>query len=274
MVVVVAGCSGGSDHATTPGTAAPSVPATRPPAPSGELALRIQAGGGIAASPTDVVGRVPQVTVLSDGRVFLAPERQGGDIRTGRVNTSTVRNLLRQASDAGVGSNGLDLGHPTVADGPTTTITVAASGGTASTSVYALGIGEGGLTSRQQADRRKLSDFVKQVRDTVAGTATDTYEPSSVAVLTSEANGSTHGSGTTQAHDQVWPLARPLGSGAPLPHAYRLRCFVVHGGDARKVLHAADHAEPSELWTDGHSRYQVTVRPLLPDEHTCADLVH
>lgn len=271
VTVIVASCSGGSNHATTRGTSPPSVP--RSP---GDLAVSIISGGGIVAYQTDVLGRVPQVTILADGRVFRSPEREGGDIRAGRLSTATVRNLLRQARDAGVGRSDLDLGRPLIADGPTTTITIGASGGTASTSVYALGIGEGGLTSTERANRRRLSDFVRQVRDTVAGTTHNTYEPSSVVVLTSEANRSTDRSGTTEAQprDEMWPLERPLGSGDPLPHGYRVRCFVVHGADTRKVLDQARDAHRNDTWTDGHGRYHVMVRPLLPNEHTCADLVH
>jgi hypothetical protein len=46
----------------------------------------------------------------------------------------------------------------------------------------------------------------------------------------------------------------------------------VTGDEAKAVLAAAAKANSLTPWTSGGKTWRVGLRPLLPDEHTCADL--
>jgi len=47
----------------------------------------------------------------------------------------------------------------------------------------------------------------------------------------------------------------------------------VAGADVAAVADAAATADAHSAWTSGGQRWLVSVRPLLPDETSCADLI-
>jgi hypothetical protein len=51
-----------------------------------------------------------------------------------------------------------------------------------------------------------------------------------------------------------------------------LGCVVATGDQARAVLAAAGTADATTPWVTPDGRWSVLLRPLLPDETSCADL--
>ena len=68
------------------------------------------------------------------------------------------------------------------------------------------------------------------------------------------------------AQDTTDPRRWPLGT---LPTA---PCTVLRGDTAARLAAAAASAPQSTPWTDTHHTAPLQLRPLLPDEHSCADL--
>ena len=70
-----------------------------------------------------------------------------------------------------------------------------------------------------------------------------------------------------------WPLAQPLSAFDPpenLPAAQTgLVCGVVSGEEADALVAAAQDANALTPWVSKEQRYQVSFRPLLPDEAGC-----
>ena len=70
---------------------------------------------------------------------------------------------------------------------------------------------------------------------------------------------------------RTWP--GPELPGRPLPGRDAVGCTVVTGAGADRIRAAARDANVATPWTWNHRRWQVILRPLLPDESTCADLL-
>jgi hypothetical protein len=66
-----------------------------------------------------------------------------------------------------------------------------------------------------------------------------------------------------------WPGPSLATFGAPNASQAGLRCGVVDGSDAVAVLHAAAGANELTPWTSDGRRYELVLRPLLPDESGC-----
>src|SRR4051812_27728701 len=151
---------------------APAAPPGSPAAPvtnADDLVLRAESYGGFV--PADLtVGRLPEGSVYSDGRVItnrpvpaIYPAPALPNIQQQMISEAQVKQLLQQAQAAGV-RNGVDFGHPNVADAPTTRITVVTTQGRQSVAVEALQQSrpdDPQLTQAQRDARAKLAGFVK-----------------------------------------------------------------------------------------------------------------
>jgi hypothetical protein len=89
------------------------------------------------------------------------------------------------------------------------------------------------------------------------------YEPERLAVLAVEVP-----TADGRRSAARWPLS-PVGQGAMVAGA---RCSVVSGPDLRTANRRSRTARPGTRWLSGGKTYVIRVRPLLPDESTCADL--
>ncbi|MEU4214137.1 hypothetical protein [Actinoplanes sp. NPDC026623] len=52
----------------------------------------------------------------------------------------------------------------------------------------------------------------------------------------------------------------------------RVGCMVVTGAEADRLREAAAHASVLTPWRSGDKAWDITFRPLLPDESRCTDL--
>ena len=178
--------------------------------------------------------------------------------------------LTARAVAAGVGS-GADLGRPGVADAPTTRIDVVSEGTSHTVSVEALGEASADdpqLSATQKEGRAKLAAFVTEAT-TPADNATDSpYEAQTWAALAQPFTAPDDGLPKQPA--VAWP-------GPALPGSYlnpniKIGCVEVTGEDLPPVLAAAGAATAVTPWTSGGNTFQITFRPLLPDESGCEAL--
>jgi hypothetical protein len=226
---------------------------------------------------------VPEISVYGDGQVITTtpvpktgrqPAVPGVELR--HIGQDDVQALVRRAVEAGVGS-GADLGTLEAVDGSmdasTTLITVrTASGGLVTAKAPGLGYGhESGLTGAQRQARQKLADLIAALEDlprTLGKGKADKaqpYEPALIAAVALAWAPVVDG----QPDDQ--PLAWP-GAALPGPGGADQRGISCVTTPAAPVLSAARRATVATPWTSGDQRWRVLIRPLLPGEHSCADL--
>src|SRR3954447_23673041 len=258
-----------------PGTATPPSPtsAASEPAAAEGLVLRVESTGGFV-SPSATAGRLPLVNVYADGSVItegpvidIYPAPALPNVQEGHIEPSEVQDLVDAALAAGVADT-TDLGKPPIADATSTRITLVTAENTYVREAYALTEGatdSRGLTGAQQAARTKLSDFVDQVTahsgDTVPYAATTTAALATPWVDPQD--------GLTQP-EIPWPGPSLPGEPLGMPD---LTCVTVTGGQQQALVSAAGSANAATPWvTPDGSRWTVTLRPLLPDESSCADL--
>ena len=247
------------------------------------VALRVDQVGGLLP-PAARVARLPMVAVYSDGRVIaqgpqilVYPGPALPNLQVQRIATEEVDRLVERARAAGVGA-GTDLGRPSVADAPSTRFTVSSATGTAVLEVYALTEGTGqaaGLTEAQRTAREELQKLLAMLTD-VSGAlgpdnvgAAEPYRPDALAAVVSAWRDET-ASGLPAPPAVAWP-GPPL-PGAPLRPGLDQGCVEVRGAEATKLLEVAGKATAITPWTSGGDRWNVSLRPLLPDETGCADL--
>ncbi|HEV8175254.1 MAG TPA: hypothetical protein VGP91_16570 [Actinoplanes sp.] len=261
-----------------PGGAGPSGHESSAPADADALVLRVEHIGGFVA-PDQMVGRLPVVSVYTDGRVItqgpqilIYPGPALPNLLVQQLDPATVRGLVDKAVEAGVRS-GADLGQPGVADAPTTRITVAAPGGTRTLDAVALTEAQADdpqLTVAQRAARAKLAAFVQELSDLSAAKGmpeAQPYQPEAVAALARPYTKPSDGL-PKQPDPVAWP--GPALPGETLSGT--TGCVTASGSDAAKVLAAATAANAITPWTSGGKQWSVVFRPLLPDETGCAAL--
>jgi hypothetical protein len=267
------------------GDAAPPADAPAPRDPD-TVALRIDHTGGFLA-PADSIARLPIVTIYGDGRAILqgpVPAIYPGpalpNVQVINISAADVDKLVARATGAGVGT-AKDLGQPPVADAPSTRFTVDTEGGPATTEVYALsesGADTGsGLSADQVAARNKLRDLVTAVND-LPGTlgikagSEQPYEPAALAAIATPYVAPDPATVGKEQPAVAWP--GPALPGTAVGKGLETGCVTVTGADTAKVLAAADKANAATPWTSGGRKWTVNLRPLLPDETGCADLLN
>ncbi len=246
---------------------------TLPAVSADTVVARVESYGGFA--PVDrTLGRLPTVSIYGDGRVitdgpvvaiYPAPALPNPQVQ--QITPELVRELVRQAVIAGV-HTGTDFGTPGVADAPTTRVTAVTDSGTQTVEVQALGEAQPTdprLTVAQRDARTKLATFVKKLTDlpTTPGLAQPVpYQGDSVAVLARPYANT--GDPQLSAPKKAWP--GPKLPGAYLNPAVKIGCVVVTGAQTKTVVSAAKTASQITPWTAGYATWQLTFRPLLPDE--------
>lgn len=266
-LAAVAGCASPS------GVAESSVPY----APS-DVVLRVRTAGGFVA-PQAAMASLPEVSVYGDGRVVTTgpipavyPGPALPNVQLQRIAPAELPGLVHRALDAGVGS-GADLGSTHVADAPTTTFTVRTVEGVVTTDAPALGVGgDDGLTGPQHAARQRLRDLLAALTDLRGTLGADAvsrpepYRPALVAAFAGEWAPGTQPQ-LPDPPEIAWP--GPALPGPPLPDRPNVHCLTT---EAAPVLAAAAGANARTPWTSAGARWALQLRPLLPDESSCADL--
>lgn len=246
------------------------------------LVLRVEQTGGVT-TPEGQSGLLPFVSAYADGRVLVQgpvaaihPPFAWPNLQVLDVGSDELRALVERALAAGVGDPG-DLGTPPPADLPTTRVTVATADATyvreAHGLTQAIRMRNSGLTEEQQAARQELHQLVEELTGlAVAARPEDvpgSWTPDAVAVIarpwTDREDGLTHGT-------LPWP--GPALSVDQLGWIPGSTCVVASGDQVPVLMTAAQRANVQTPWTtpDGN-RWSVILRPLLPDESSCADLL-
>jgi hypothetical protein len=274
LVLLAAGCAqGGAEPGDGGGTF---------PLPADTVALRVSYTGGFVP-PTMLLSRAPTLTVYGDGRVFtegpviaIYPGPALPNIQVQQISPADVDKLVDQAVAAGVGV-ATDFGEPGVADAPSTKFVVRTADGVKSTEVYALGeAGEdpvSGVNEQQRAARAKLRGLLTALTDLPATLGADAVSPAQPYRAAAVAAIAMPWSEDTQLPGEQQPVDWP---GPALPGEkigeLGISCVTATGAEATKVLDAAQKANTATPWVSGGQRWTLTLRPLLPDESSCADL--
>ncbi|MGY2084643.1 hypothetical protein [Blastococcus sp. SYSU DS0539] len=278
LVLLLAACAQRTGGQGAGGAGSPAAPGTE----DATVVLQVLETGGYT-TPAMLTGRVPTVTVYSDGRVItdgpvpaIWPAPALPDLQQYLLDDGGTRELVDRALAAGVAETG-DLGAPPVADVTSTRFVLRTDGETVTRDAYALGIGSPpgadgryGLTEEQIAARQRLLALVDELRDpaTVLGadrvTGPEPYRPEAVAALVTP-----YVEVEPVQPEHPWPGPELPGE----PVAPGVACVTAEGAAAQAVLDAAASAGSATPWTsrDG-SRWSVQLRPLLPHESGCADL--
>jgi hypothetical protein len=249
---------------------------SEPPAADARPVLQVRQIGGFVAAATNVT-RLPLVSVYADGRVItegpqilIYPAPALPNVQVHRISPAAVDALVDKAVAAGVRS-GTDLGHPPVADVPTTRFTVVTDAGPQTVDAIALiEGGDEGLTPAQKAARAKLSTLLEQLNGTPAGTADNQqqYVPTRLAAVARPYVAADDGLSAQPA--MPWP--GPAFPGESLGDGPELGCVTVSGGDVAPMIAAAQKANAATPWSSAGKQWSVVFRPLLPDESGCDDL--
>ncbi|MEU0559844.1 hypothetical protein [Dactylosporangium sp. NPDC006015] len=248
-----------------------------------DLVLRVDVSGGMVPVAMTVT-EVPTLSVYGDGRVVtngpvieIYPGPALPNVQLQRISTADVAKLVDRAVDAGVGKQA-DFGMPNVADAPTTHIMVRTAAGEQVSDVPALGIGEDELSGSQRAARDRLKRLVEALTDLPSTLGKGAVSESAaypaagvaaVAVQWTEAGGD---EGLQPQAPVAWP--GPALPGEPVADRPGVHCVSATDGQSAQILAAAGKANSRTPWSSAGSNWQVTFRPLLPGESSCADLTH
>ncbi|GAA3750958.1 hypothetical protein GCM10022225_39150 [Plantactinospora mayteni] len=252
------------------------------PANPNAVALRVEQVGGFVA-PASRLTWVPTVTIYADGRVItegpqlaIYPGPALPNLQQQRIAQEQVDGLVERARAAGVGT-ATDLGRPSVTDVPSTRFTVSSAAGTDKLEVYALAEGAqnaSGLTEAQRTARGELQKLLAALTDLAGTLGPDNveqpqpYQPEAVAAVAIPWRADDNG--LTAPPEVAWPGSALPGS--PPSSGIDQGCVEVRGAEATALLATAAKANARTPWTSGGDRWQVGLRPLLPDETGCADL--
>lgn len=241
------------------------------------MVIEVSAGGGLAPAAARVSDSLPRIWISGDGR-YLRQVTEGSSppalaaLEERRISEAALAGLLDDARAGGLLDDNPGYGKPLVADAMATRIVIVAGGTRHEVLVSALGYPNRGLTDAETAARARLSAFldVLQHPERIAGVgAPAPYIPSAIAVFVLGA-----ANAPDPSRPAVWPLGDPGTAGAPTEWPVReARCLVVAGGDAASVVAAAAGKDRSTPWRSGDSLWDIALRPLLPDELSCADVV-
>ena len=277
LLAATNGCAGAAPGSTGPSATSGPGPATYAP---DDLVLRVEVVHGFMREY--FVDQLPIVSVYGDGRVITEGRAILADAPAPIMRTVVVRQitaagvdaLVTRALERGVGRD-IDYGQPEIYDAPGTRFTLLTEQGPLVSDVYALGVTEGSrnLTDTQRSARQALQNLVADLRD-LAGTLgpeavgnEEPYTPQALAAITREWTDSV----SSSQPERVWP--GPALPGEPMGTLPEVRCLTVTDADVATVVEATAAAHAYSRWISEGQRWLVVLRPLLPDETSCADLI-
>ncbi|NHC43745.1 hypothetical protein [Motilibacter aurantiacus] len=257
-------------------------PASEAP-PDSSLVLRVDHTGGFV-TPQTLATRLPLVSVYADGRVITAGPQTAvypGPALPNLVQRTIAREdvdeLVELALAKGVAGTA-DLGRPGVTDMPSTRFTVVSGGRQHVLEAYALVRDEmagAGLTDAQEQARAELLELVDALSDLPSTLGPEAAAPEQPYVATSVAAVSAPwvapGDALPAQPAKEWP--GPALPGEPVVAGDTLGCVTATGDQAAAVLAAAQDANATTPWSSGAGTWSITLRPLLPDEAGCTDLM-
>jgi len=265
--VAVAGCA---NTAPTAGEG-PSLAST-----SGDMVIEVSVGGGLVPPHARVTDTLPQIWITGDGRYLRqtpdTPANQAlATLQQWRIPETALPGLIDAARTAGLLEDNPDYGKTSIVDAMVTRVVVVSGGFRHEVLVSAVGYPNPGLDAAAVAARERLSGFLDVLEhpERIAGVSGPApYTPTELAVFVlGTADDSTPGT------PAVWPLGDLGSAGEPVdwPTA-TAGCRVLSGDDVAAVSAAAAGATAVGPWRSGDGLWAIALRPLLPDEHSCADV--
>lgn len=232
--------------------------------------LVIETSGGFIP-PKWAMLRTPRVAVYSDGSVFatmdvttmIYPGPAAPSIQR-KVGASTLR-ILAAADAANVTNPKFDWGIPPVADAPDTVFRIQRSprGPVITTTIYALGIGDYGLTKEQSAARSAAERLVTRLQS-----FDNTLIPTKS--LPSKWTASRWVYSAQPMGRDEFSVVRPWVSTKPL--AETPLCNDLTAAENRKLVSLLPRLNQSSRWTSDKRLWATSLRPLFPHETGCAAL--
>lgn len=242
---------------------------------SDEVAIEVSTGGGLVLPAVRVSDSLPRVWISGTGRYLR--QMPGPDmpalatLEERRIPDAALQSLLAQAGDAGLLADNPDYGNPNIADAMNTRIVIVSEGKRREVLVRALGYPAAGLDPTATAARERVSRFIDSLENpgAIAGVGDPhPYAPTAVAVFILGP-----ATGTPASAPARWPLGDLATIGEPTQWpAPSARCQLVTGADIQAVNTAAAGITRFVPWSAGDTLWQVAMRPLLPDERSCADV--
>ncbi|MHB9149684.1 MAG: hypothetical protein ACYC33_06315 [Thermoleophilia bacterium] len=275
---LLSGCGyvGRNTSTTGPGSGSGSIVY---PSSADALVLRVEVGGGFV--PVEAVfTNMPMLSVYGDGRaisqgpiIAIYPGPALPNLQVAKISPAGMQKLLAAAREAGLLEHGVDYGQPAVADGATTTFTVAAEGEVFETSIYHLSpdnASDGVLTKDQVALRARVESFQSMLYD-LEGRLGDEIGPSesfewqALSILIMPADPDRDDPSGIEPRIVDWPLADLATLGEVHPQTQGRKALIT-GADLETLRPLVEQADTLTLWKSGGSTYSLFLRPLLPDE--------
>jgi hypothetical protein len=263
-LVALSGCGQSADVIGDPTPTRSTSPATTITHPQGhdDVVLRLKVGGGFVAiewaftQPADAV-------VTGDGTVYVPTRPREGSswlmqpIEVGHLDEADLQELLHRAQDLGLLRTPPDYDSPggiQVADAPSTTLRIDASGGSWRHDAYALGMPVDPETSA----RAHLQRFVTELRAAVRGVPTRPFRPTAVRIMAQRATPGMFGGAKAQR------IPWPADAGISLADVHQ--CALVTMPSA---VAAVAGAGPLTRFVDAGVAYQVSAAAMVPGDDSC-----
>jgi hypothetical protein len=260
--------------------AAPTEGRVERPTGADELVLRVDVGGGFI--PLEYTLRsFPVLSIFGDGRLItqgpqieIYPGPALPNLQARAISDGGVDAILEAADDAGLLGPDRDYDFPCIADAGTTTFTLNAGGATHVVSAYALFEGAGDCPGVDVEARAKLVEFQNKLGDLASWLPEGSlgeerpFVEDELRVFVRPYSASPEPGLDQRAVE--WPLSTSLGTfGEQYSDLEDTRCGVVSGADHDALRDSAQLANELTPWVGDGVRYQLILRPLLPDEHGC-----
>jgi hypothetical protein len=241
------------------------------------MVIEVSTGGGLAVPAVRVSDSLPRIWIAGDGR-YLQQASDGSTnpaliaLEERRIPEAALAGLLDGARAAGLLEDNPDYGSSRIADAMVTRIVIVTAGARHEVLVSALGYPDPGLPDAAVAARARLAQFLDVLRhpERIAGVSGPArYRPSAMAVFILGP-----ASDPASSPPALWPLDDPRTAGALTVWPIRsARCLVVVGDELASVVSAAAEKDRFSPWRFGDNLWDIALRPLLPDEENCADVV-
>lgn len=238
------------------------------------VVLRVSYEGGML--PAESVPELPFWSLLGDGRVVtrgpetaIYPGQAVPNVLVAKVSGETVDRITTAAREAGIDGQQRDYGDPPVADASTTVFRLTDERGSVETRVYALAEGTPDVRNEH---RERIRAFLAKLTDLDgwlgAGSvsAEQAYEPTSVAIY---ARPYQREAGAGEPPEQVVTWTGPDPAAGTETRAGT--CTVLTGATLTATMPELRKANTLTRWRTATGDWAFQVRPLLPDERTCAD---
>ncbi len=279
-IVLVAGACSAGDPSNAPAASGTVGPAARYSVQTGSnnLILRMANEGGFVA-PGYLLTATPQFALYGDGTIIVPgpvvqmyPGPLLPNLRLLQVTPDEIQKLLAAADADGLLGPDASYDATNVADAGTTVFTTTVNGATHVISAYALMAEAVSGNPTVTAARNKLLDFQAKLENLggfLGHSPPDagTYDAKALRVFTSPASAA--GQAGVRPQVVTWPLVQDPATAGKSTTASDTRCIAISGADLASFLSVAQTANATTIWTAPSGRYNVSVRPLYPDESGC-----